>query len=225
MSEIKIRPYQAKDKSAIIDIAFKTGFTGEDLAGRGYCEDARLWYLLFIAYYNHYEPEHFFVAVEAQNDKVVGFICGTPDTLSQEKNFKRLMVIRIMIRLFGYTSWRYPRSFKNVLGMLRWVTEGTKDADNDPIIAQYPGHLHINLLPGFQSQGTGTRLIQHFEMHMSGLGLNGIHLGTTSKNHKAVPFYHKMGFDLIEESDTVPHPAFGDVKFLMFAKSLEAKGS
>ena len=164
MSSISIRPYQPEDESAIIEITYRTGFTGEDLTGRGHCDDARLWYLIFIAYYAHYEPKHFFVAVDSENNKVVGFICGSPDTLQQEAAFKKHMIARILFRLLGYTSWRYPRSFKNVLDMMRWVTEGTKDAENDPIIAQYPAHLHIDLLSGFQSQGMGTKLMQHFEL-------------------------------------------------------------
>jgi GNAT superfamily N-acetyltransferase len=217
---ITIRPYQPADEAEIIDITYKTGFKGEDLAGRGHCEDARLWYLIFIAYYAHYEPDHFFVAVETSKDSVIGFICGTPDTLTQEVQFRRRMVPRIVLHLFGYTIWRYPRSFKNVLVMIREFSGGTEQAADDPIITQYPAHLHINLLPGHQGLGIGTRLMEHFEAHMRGLGASGLHLGTTNKNHKAVPFYYKMGFSIVHESEIVHHPEFDDLRYLMFTKKL-----
>lgn len=220
MSQITIRNYQPADESAIVDITFKTGFMGEDLTGRGYCDDSRLWYMIFIGYYARYEPEHFFVAVNSDSEKVVGFICGTPDTLRQEAKFKKQMVPRIVFRLLRITSWRYPHSFKTVLGMMRWVSSDTDNAKNNPIIAQYPAHLHINLLPNSQSKGLGTRLIQQFKEHMRDLGVKGVHLGTSNKNKKAVPFYHKMGFSILEESGTVPHPTFGDLIFLTFAKKL-----
>jgi ribosomal protein S18 acetylase RimI-like enzyme len=217
---ISIRPYQSSDESTIIEITYRTGLAGEDLTGRGYVDDARLWYLIFIGYYSRYEPENFFVAVDSESDQVVGFICGTPDTLTQEARFSKKMVPHITLRFFGYTSWRYPRTFKNIFDMMRNYLSGTENADNDPIIAKYPAHLHINLLPGFQGQGVGTRLMRHFEEHMRHLGAKGLHLGTSNQNFKAVPFYHKMGFEIVHESEIVPHPKLDGLRHLIFAKEL-----
>lgn len=218
---ISIRPYRPTDEPAIIEITFKTGLVGEDLTGRGYCDDARLWYLIFIGYYTSYEPENFFVATESETGKVIGFICGTPDTLKQEIRFREKMIPRIGLHFFGYTSWRYPRTFKTVFGLLRFYISDREDAGDERVIAKYPAHLHINLLPGFQSQGTGTRLMKHFEAHMWDLGIQGLHLGTTNKNLKAVPFYQKMGFEIVQESEIVPHPMFNDLRHLIFAKKLD----
>jgi GNAT superfamily N-acetyltransferase len=218
MSPIAIRSYQSADESAIESITYKTGFKGEDLSGRGYCDDVRLWFMIFIGYYTSYEPEHCFVAVD--DGQVIGFICGTPDTLAQEACFRKKMIPRLALRLFGYTSWRYPHSFITVLGMARQFTESTAFAENNPIVAKYPAHLHINILPSYQSLGIGSRLMMRFEAHMQDLGVTGLHLGTTNKNHKAVPFYHKMGFEIVCESEVVQHPQFDDLKFLTFAKNL-----
>jgi ribosomal protein S18 acetylase RimI-like enzyme len=217
---VSIIPYRPTDESAIIAITFKTGLMGEDLTGRGYVEDARLWYLIFIGYYTRYEPENFFVAVDPESNQVVGFICGTTDTQTQEARFHKKMVPRIGLHFFGYTSWRYPRTFKNVFGLIRGYSSGSEDVENDPIISQYPAHLHINLLPGYQGQGIGTRLMMQFEEHMIGLGAKGLHLGTTNQNTKAVPFYRKMGYEIVHESEIFPHPLFDDLRYLMFAKEL-----
>jgi len=220
---VSILPYQPSDEPAIIEITFKTGLVGEDLTGRGYCDDARLWYLIFIGYYTHYEPENFFVAVESETDKVVGFICGTPNTRMQEERFRKKMIPRIGIHLFGYTSWRYPLTFKTVFGLLRDYISNSEDVGDETIFTQYPAHLHINLLPGFQSHGIGTRLMKHFEAHLLSLGVQGLHLGTTNKNHKALPFYQKMGFEIVHESEIVPHPMFDDLRHLIFAKKLDSQ--
>jgi ribosomal protein S18 acetylase RimI-like enzyme len=220
MPVFSIRPYQTSDENAIIEITYKTGYMGEDLTGRRYCDDVRLWFMIFIFYYVHSEPEHFFVAVDTESNSVVGFICGTPDTLTQEVMFRKKMVPRIFMRLIGYTIWRYPRSFMTIWGMYRHHTESTFDAEIKPIITQYPAHLHINMLPKFQGQGMGTKLIKRFETHMKGLGTKGIHLGTTNKNFKAVPFYYKMGFELLHESNIVPHAEYDDLRELIFAKKL-----
>lgn len=218
MSHVVIRSFKIADESAIETITYKTGFKGEDLTGRGYCDDIRLWFLIFIGYYTRYEPEHCFVAVDGE--QVIGFICGTPDTLTQEARFRKKIVPRAAFRLFGVTSWRYPRSFKSVVGMARQYFVETKNTEDEFIVAKYPAHLHINVLPGHQHQGAGTQLIRCFEAHMRGLGVSGVHLGTTSKNHKAVPFYYKMGFDLVQDSGVVQHAEFNDLRYLTFAKLL-----
>ncbi len=216
---LSIRSYQPADEPAIQEITYRTGYFGQDLTGREYYDDARLWFMIFIGYYTRYEPQHCFVAVEA-DDRPIGFICGTPDTLAQEAYFRNKMVPRIALRLFGFTSWRYPRSFKRIFGIMRQFTEGTEDAENDPIVTKYPAHLHINILPGYQSMGIGTRLMARFEVQMRSLGVSGLHLSTTNKNYKAVPFYQKMGFEILEKSEVASHPDFDDLRYLMFAKDL-----
>jgi ribosomal protein S18 acetylase RimI-like enzyme len=88
------------------------------------------------------------------------------------------------------------------------------------IIAEYPAHLHINLMPGYQGLGLGTRLMNTFETHLRDFGIRGIHLTTSNKNFKAIPFYSKMGFEIIYQSEAVQHSHFEDLRFLVFAKKL-----
>ena len=62
--------------------------------------------------------------------------------------------------------------------------------------------------------------MKRFEAHMRASSAKGIHLGTTNKHHKTVPFDHKMGFEIVQESEIVPYPDFDDLSYLMFAKKL-----
>jgi hypothetical protein len=80
LSSITIQPYHPIEKTTIEEMTFKTGLKCEDLTGRIYCDDSKLFFLIFIAYYTHFELQHFFVAVDSAVDKIVGSICGTPDT-------------------------------------------------------------------------------------------------------------------------------------------------
>jgi ribosomal protein S18 acetylase RimI-like enzyme len=222
MSEIVIRRYEKEDEAAVEEITFRTGFQGEDLTGRGYFDDKRLFFLIFIYYYARYEPEHFFVAVDTTDSTVVGFICGTPDTVSQRAHFLRTMTPRIALRAFLVTVWRYPRTFKTLLGFIRTARDLNIGSTSVPIDDEYPAHLHIDLLPEYQSQGIGTRLMARFETHMRGQHVAGIHLGTTNRNHKAVPFYRKMGFEVVKEVRARSHPAGDGLILLTFAKKLSA---
>ena len=221
MTEIVIRPYKPEDEASIQEITYRTGFNGEDLTGRHYFDDQRLFFLIFIYYYVHFEPEHCFVAVsDDRQPAVVGFICGTPDTVAQEANYARKIPWRIGLRAFAYTSWRSPRTFKTLIDM-NHQREGLPDQERSKqIVAKYPAHLHINLMPGYQGLGIGSRLIQTFEDHMRRLGVSGVHLTTTNQNFKAVPFYQKMGFSLQYQSEIIPHPHFDDLRFLVFVKTL-----
>ena len=220
VADIIIRNYRWKDEAAIEDITYKTGFKGEDLTGRDFFDDRRLFFMLFIYYYTRYEPEHFFVAVDPSNDRVVGFICGATDTATQEKSFGRKMIPRIIARIFLCTTWRYPRTFKTLLNMMKGMGGLEDKATTAAVRSEYPAHLHIDLLPEYQHKGLGTRLMSHFEEHLIRQGATGVHLQTTNHNHKAVPFYKGLGYAIIHETAVKSHPVFDDLTLITFAKRL-----
>jgi ribosomal protein S18 acetylase RimI-like enzyme len=215
-----IRNVQKNDKPAIQEITYRTGYLGEDLTGRGIFDDPRLLYLIFIHYYPRYEPEHCFVAVDIDSDAVVGFICGTPDTRSQQARFMKRVPPRIALRALLFTSWRHPKTFRTFLGYAAMGRGLMDDENDDALYAEYPAHLHINLLPGHQRRGIGSSLMHRFERHMASQNVTGIHLQTTSRNHKAVPFYEKMGFRIIRETRLERHPMADELTLLTFAKKL-----
>ena len=60
--------------------------------------------------------------------------------------------------------------------------------------AEYPSHLHIDLLDRAQGRGLGRRMM---EMQMDQLrqrGSPGAHLGVSMVNTPAIGFYQKLGF-------------------------------
>jgi len=222
VADVIIRSYRPGDEAAVEAITYRTGFKGEDLTGRGFVSDRWLCFLTSIYYYVRYEPAHFFVAVDTGKDAVVGFIGGTTDTGTQEKNFAKKIIPRIALRMFLFTIWRYPSSFWTLMKMTRMLGSlGDRKTIVAAIQSEYPAHLHINLLPEYQGQGVGTRLMRHFEAHLIDQGLKGVHLNTTNHNRKAVPFYHKMGFTVVSETEAKSHPVLDDLKLLTFAKKLD----
>jgi ribosomal protein S18 acetylase RimI-like enzyme len=220
MTDITIRHYDKKDEAAVQKITYRTGFQGEDLTGLGHFDDARLFFLIFIYYYARYEPQHFFVADDTHSSAVVGFICGTPDTAAQQARFQTTMIPRIALRAFSFTIWRYPRTFRTLLRYRKMLENADGDESANAIQSKYPAHLHIDILPEYQNMGIGTMLMQRFEKHMLSQNVKGLHLQTTNHNHKAIPFYHKMGFGIINEKNTDSHPMLDDLVVLTFAKRL-----
>ncbi|TAL31967.1 MAG: GNAT family N-acetyltransferase [Spirochaetes bacterium] len=205
------------DACAIEDICYRTGHNGEDLTGTGLFGDRHLFAMIFALHYVRYEPEHCFVAREEGSGRVTGYILGTDTTARQEKRFSRHMAPRIALRALLYSSWRYPGTLRTVLHFKRY-------GDANPLPArirgEYPAHLHINMLPGFQSKGAGSALIVRFEEHMRARGVNGIHLVTSEANVRAVPFYLKHGYSVAERLSPGFWPDTPDVRALVFVKKL-----
>ncbi|MCJ7702650.1 MAG: hypothetical protein MUO62_13785, partial [Anaerolineales bacterium] len=117
MTEVIIRPYHICDSQAVEDITYRTGFKGEDLFGRNYFDDKRLLYLILIYYYPKFEPEHCFVAADVRTRQVVGFICGTADTIHQEKIFGILRVlvgalVALMLVSAPFWNWLSKKTSK-----------------------------------------------------------------------------------------------------------------
>lgn len=188
------RPYDKGDREGIFHVCHKTGFFGEDASPQ--FKDAELFGLIFTSYYIDFEPESAFVAQEAK--KIVGYIIGTDDTATQREYFDRLVIPKIVKRIFGHTLFHHPKDFFFIL-RLKGISKYEEEIYTPDFIERYPAHLHINLLPGYQGKGLGTKLMTIFEKTMRGLDVRGIHLITSTENRKAVPFYRKMGYEVIKE--------------------------
>jgi GNAT superfamily N-acetyltransferase len=68
-----------------------------------------------------------------------------------------------------------------------------------PWIADYPAHLHINLLPAAQGHGWGRTLMDTLLGDLARRKVPGIHLGVGASNTGAIAFYKKMGFTPLRE--------------------------
>ena len=200
----------------MIDICYRTGYMGNDLNGTGIFKDKKLFSLLFCLYYPYYESSNCFVAVN-EGGGVIGYIIGTPDTKKQLRRFIIKMSPKIIFRLVFYTLWCYPESFRLTMHFLFSLK---KEDISHGLNMEYPAHLHINVLGGYQGAGIGKKLLSAFEERMRSLHASGIHLDTTNYNKKAVPFYLKAGYQLICENKSEMWPGVAGFKHLTFAKKL-----
>src|SRR5699024_8418500 len=60
--------------------------------------------------------------------------------------------------------------------------------------AEYPAHLHIDLLPETQGAGLGRRLIETLVDELTTREVPGLHLGVDPRNTSAASFYDRLGF-------------------------------
>lgn len=217
MSNIIIRKYKSSDEKEIVNICHNTGYMGEDLTNNDIFNDVKLFGYLFCFYYIRYETHNCFVAVDKNNNKVVGYILGTLNTKKQESLFKKKMILKIALRSISYTIWKHPESIKALLFFIKSLD--LKDEPKD-LYKNYPAHLHINILPTYQHLGIGTMLISNFEKHVRSNNVVGIHLRTSNKNVKAIPFYGRNGFDVIYEKEAEVWKDVKNYKNMIFGKKL-----
>jgi ribosomal protein S18 acetylase RimI-like enzyme len=60
--------------------------------------------------------------------------------------------------------------------------------------AEYPSHLHIDLLPRAQGRGLGRRMMEDVMQRLHRRGSPGAHLGVSMMNKSAFGFYQRLGF-------------------------------
>lgn len=201
-SDISVRPYEGRFAKDLVEVCWRTGLMGESLEGTGRFEDRKLFGLLWLRQYLHSWPELAWIAVrpEGGRERAVGYIISAPDATRQARDFGRLAGWRwrIVLRLFGVSLWRYPESFRQTLAFARG---NFRELWADPAYLpdDYPANLHMNLLPDCQGRGVGTRLMETLLAELERRGLPGVHLGTSDRNIKALPFYEKMGFRRVRE--------------------------
>jgi ribosomal protein S18 acetylase RimI-like enzyme len=185
-----IRPYRADDLEALYDICLKTGDAGQD-ASHLY-RDPKSVGNVYAAPYGVLEPQTCWVA---QDEAGVGaYIIGTRDTHRFEKRLDAEWWPRVRESLdpdLDGADARMAHIIRNPSKTPRRI--------NEP----YPAHLHIDCLPRMQGIGLGKRLIDTFLGAMRDAGVPAVHLGVGPRNARAVRFYERYGFHLIEQ---LPEP-------------------
>lgn len=195
MSDFEIRHPEPADHKDLLQILYDTGYYGETLKGHRIFEDKALWGYMWLDYYLNYQRDNCFVAYDQKQKKVAGYIIGVCDSQAYQYDFVKNMVPKIQRRMKWITSWRHPSTYKTARKFTHFFD--LKQFDQDSWEVKYPGHLHMNVAAGYQGHGLGSQLITRFEERMKEQGVTGVHLGTTARNQKAVPFYKKHGYKVV----------------------------
>ena len=193
----RIRPFRSGDEPALDDVCLKTADAGAD--GTGVLDDDDLWAEIFVLPYVARHPELAFV-VETDDERVVGYIVGAPDTAAFEEWFRTGWWPRHAAR------WPQPEAEESRQdGLLRYAYG--RHGGAEPYGDAYPAHLHIDLLPEAQGRGLGRLLIATFADALRAQGVTGLHLVASADNAGAIAFYPRVGFTPLPSHDGVQ--AFG----------------
>lgn len=184
MTGATLRPYRPADLDALYEICHLTGLAGKDATG--VIEDRRLLGELFAAPYAVLEPD--LVTIADLDGQAVGYIVGTADTVAFEAR----------IEAEWYPAKRTERPQDQAGGGIDALFTALLHhpvTAVPAIVADFPAHLHIDLLPVLQGQGVGRRMIDGFCAAVAARGASGVHFGVNPANEPALGFYRHLGFE------------------------------
>ncbi|RJL20850.1 GNAT family N-acetyltransferase [Bailinhaonella thermotolerans] len=189
-----VRPYRESDRADLYDICVRTAHQGGD--SRHLYPDPDLMPSIFAAPYVRFEPELAFVADDGT--RAVGYIVGTADTARFVRAFREEWLPEL--------ATRYPAPVAPPATPTEEMVALMHDPERMilPELADYPAHLHIDLLPGHQGAGHGRRLMTAFLGALAGQGVPAVHLGMVTANTGARAFYDRLGFHEIPVPDPGP---------------------
>lgn len=181
--DLTIRPARPGDREAVYDICARTGDAGDDATGL--VEHPELYGHLWAGAYLELEPRFAFVAEE--DGAVHGYVLGALDTSSFEQRLDEVW--------WPPLRDRYPlpgggtEVDRRHVAMLHHPVPTPLD-----VVARYPSHLHIDLLPRLQGRGVGRALMHGLLAALRDAGSTGVHLGVSPRNERALGFYDHLGF-------------------------------
>jgi ribosomal protein S18 acetylase RimI-like enzyme len=180
-----LRPYGATDLDALYEICHLTGLAGKDATG--VIEDRRLLGELFAAPYAVFEPD--LATIADLDGEPVGYIVGTADTAAFEARCEAEW----------YPTKRLERPQETagdgVDALFVALLHHPVHHADPALLADYPAHLHIDLLPVLQGQGLGRQMMEGFCAAVAARGATGVHFGVNPANEPALGFYRHLGFE------------------------------
>ena len=214
MSGVAIRPYEPRDRPAVREICCDTADNGGPM--ESFFPDRELLADLVTRYYTDYEPQSAWVA--ERDSAVVGYLTGCLDTA----RFRRVMAWRIVPVLLGKALARGTPWHPQVRALLRanagdWFRGGLRSGVS---LAEYPAHLHVDLLAATRGLGVGRALMARWFDQVRAAGLRGIHAGVNADNTDGCRFFEAMGFTVLDRQSRMRLPDGRQVETLIYGRLL-----
>lgn len=198
MADAVIRPYRPSDRDAVYDVCLRTADAGGDGTPL-YQQDPELPGDVFAGPYAFLEPDFAFVV--DNGERVTGYVLGTPDTTRYVTAFRE--------RWLPVAGPKHPEPDHEPVTPAEhaaWFLHHQHEI-LQPHIADYPAHLHIDLLPESQRQGLGRGLMTTILDAFRRAGAPAVHLAVVSTNTNAIAFYDRLGFHRLPRQ-TMPNGVY-----------------
>jgi ribosomal protein S18 acetylase RimI-like enzyme len=187
--ELTIRPTEFGDLDAMYAICVATGDAGADAAAL--YSDPDLLGHVYVGPYVMMESSFGFV-LDARTDdsaEVLGYAVAAADTAEFEAECEAAWWPALRRRYPAVGARPGEDSDAGLIAMIH-----SPEPTGPEILAVYPAHLHIDLLPSAQGLGAGRKLMDAIEDELRARGAPGVHLGTDPANVRSQGFYAHVGY-------------------------------
>lgn len=209
-----VRPYRADDESAVRRICFETALYGQPIAAL--CNDPVLVSDALVGPYIRILPEHLFVA-EIGRD-VAGYLAGCLNAARLDGYYRRALAGTLIRRFLVARHWTRRASWR--FAWYAALHANRVQSLAQPLLKEFPAHLHINADARYQRQGLGSALLQRFELDVRAAGVPGIHASTSTDAGRR--FFALHGFHPLAHA-TAPSLASGQpVHLTLMGKRLSS---
>jgi len=192
-ANVQLRPATPADFPAFRRICLQTGDAGKDATALH--DDPDLIGDFFAVPYAVLEPEHAFAVEDLSG--VVGYVLGALDSRAfyDRLEMEWLAPLRRRISDPGgeETAWRGSDWVRRLVHQPYLAVP--------PVLASYPSHGHIDLLPQAQGKGIGRRGFIHLMRLLGSAGSPGMHVQVHPKNLRAQRFYTALEFNRLDSPD------------------------
>jgi ribosomal protein S18 acetylase RimI-like enzyme len=193
MSSVFIRPATLDDLTDLYRVAIKTGDSGSDATGMFRNDD--MIGEVYVGPYVTLATETCFALVS--KSRAVGYGLCVLDTLAFQSRA-------------GESWWpQLQEKYHSLAPYIEseWLIKEIFHPTPSPkeILDEYPSHGHIDLLPEFQGQGWGRKVMESMETALASLGSPGFHLRVSKHNIRGLKFYAALGYQEImsRESEVI----------------------
>jgi ribosomal protein S18 acetylase RimI-like enzyme len=186
-NDFVIRAARPGDEAGAYHVCLKTGNYGQD-GEPFYREDPDALGRIFVGPYLKFEPDLSLILEDAEG------ICGYALAAFDSREFYNRYETEWRPQLTA--NFREPTGDPSKWSRVQQVHSWYHHPDyfTPEPYAEYPSHMHIDLLARAQSRGLGRRMMEHLMTKLRELGSPGAHLGVSGSNVPAQAFYKKLGF-------------------------------
>jgi len=187
MNPISVRPARPGDLAGAYYVCLKTGDFGRD-GEPFYAEDPDALGRIFVGPYLAFEPDLSLVAEDESG--ICGYALGTVDSRRFYQRYE--MEWRPELCKLHRAPKGDPSHWSRVQTVYHWYHH--PDYYCPEPYAEFPSHVHIDLLERAQGQGIGRLMLEQVIQKIGDAGSAGVHLGVSLENPRAQGFYRHLGF-------------------------------
>jgi ribosomal protein S18 acetylase RimI-like enzyme len=187
MSEFVIRAARPEDQAGAYHVCLKTGDYGRD--GEAFFrDDPDALGRIFVGPYIEFEPEISLVLEDGEG--ICGYALGAFDShgfyARYEKEWRPRLCGQFPDPTGDPAGWTRAQEIHHCYHHPDYFTP-------EPY-AEYPSHLHIDLMERAKGRGFGRRMLEQVMSSLRSRGSPGAHLGVSILNPPALGFYLHLGF-------------------------------